>query len=161
MGLKEKKQIKELPSPIVRFLKSQHFVIVTTVDKEGFPYSSCKGIVKIEKNKIYLLDLYRQNTYINLKRNRKVNITAVDEDTFEGYTIKGYGKITRIKSSDRDILNIWSRKIVKRISHRALMHIRKDKSSLYHPEVYLPSPQYIIVIEPQKIVNLVPQFIQK
>lgn len=161
MRLKDKKPIKEIPSHIARFLKNQHFVIVTTFDVHGFPHSVCKGIVKIEKNKIYLLDLYKQNTYLNLKRNKKVGITAVDVDTFTGYTIKGYGRMISIKSSGRELLDIWSEKIVKRISHRILMHIRKYRPSLHHPEAYLPSPQYIIVIEPQKIVDLVPQFTQK
>jgi putative heme iron utilization protein len=62
--------MKALTDEIVRFFQKQHFVIISTVDSNGIPHNSCKGIVKINKGgRIYLLDLYRWRTYANFKHN--------------------------------------------------------------------------------------------
>ena len=40
--------MKKLNSDIISFLKGQGFVIVSTLDKDGTPHNSCKGIVEID-----------------------------------------------------------------------------------------------------------------
>lgn len=70
----------KLTEEIIKFFHSQHFVIVSTVDKDGMPHTSCKGIVNIDpKGMIYLLDLYKGKTYENLMKNGSMSISAVAE----------------------------------------------------------------------------------
>jgi len=82
--------MKKLSDAIIQFFRSQGCVIVSTIGKDGFPHSSCKGIIKINPNgRVYLLDLYRARTYENLKQNSRISITAIDEHKFIGYCLKG------------------------------------------------------------------------
>ena len=51
----------KLNDEVFYFLNKQGYVIVSTLDADGYIHNSCKGIVKIDKaGKIYLFDLYFQ-----------------------------------------------------------------------------------------------------
>ena len=59
-----------IPEDVVQFFEGQGSVIVSTIDQEGSPHNSCKGIIEISpRGLIYLLDVYKQKTFENLKRN--------------------------------------------------------------------------------------------
>lgn len=110
-----------LTDGIIQFLQNRGCVIVSTVDKNGFPHSACKEIVKINKNgRIYLLDLYKGKTYENLKRNANISITAVDEHRFKGYCLKGKAKIIVGNQLDPQIIAAWEARIVSRLTQRVL-----------------------------------------
>ena len=88
----------KLPDDVVKFFHSQHFTIVSTVDPDGMPHISCKGIVQIDPDgTIYLLDLYTGKTRANLERNPAISLSAVDEHKFKGYSLDR--KSTRLNSS--------------------------------------------------------------
>ena len=79
----------KLTEDIIHFFQSQGFVIISTIDKNGYPHNSCKGIVKITNDgKVYLLDVYRAGTHENLIYNPHVSISAVNEHKFSGYCFK-------------------------------------------------------------------------
>lgn len=142
---------------IIQFLENQGFVIVSTIDDNGKPHCSCKGIVKINPNgQIYLMDLYKARTFINLKRNTKISITAVDEHKFKGYCLKGKAEIVEIDKIKPDIIKAWEDKITSRITQRVLKNISGEKGHSYHPEVQLPIAEYMIVIKVDEIVDLTP-----
>lgn len=143
-----------IPDEIVHFLQKQHFVVVSTIDKNGNPHCVCKGIVNIEKEgKISLLDLYVGATHKNLKQNPRISIAAVDEHRFIGYCLKGKGKIANIKSH---ILQEWSNKIVTRIANRIVKRLHGEKGHPRHPEILMPKPKYMIVMEVEEIIDLTP-----
>jgi predicted pyridoxine 5'-phosphate oxidase superfamily flavin-nucleotide-binding protein len=150
--------MKALTDEIVRFFQKQHFVIISTVDSNGIPHNSCKGIVKINKGgRIYLLDLYRWRTYANLKHNRHISITGVDEHKFKGWCLKGKAKIIGEKRLKPDIIKAWEARIANRITQRLLKNIKtEEKGHSRHPESQLPKPEYMIVMEIEEIVNLIP-----
>ncbi len=152
--------MKEIAKEIAGFFKKQQYVIITTLDEKGFPHSSCKGLVKIEDDRVFLLDLYKQRTYRNLKKNRKINVTAVDAESFIGYCLKGTARIVKIEAAHKELLNRWEENVVKRVSHRVISHLHGERSSVYHPESLMPHPQYIIVMTIKEIVDLVPGFIK-
>lgn len=150
-----------LTDDIVRFFEKQHFVIVSTVDKNKAPHNSCKGIVKIGKNgRIYLLDLYRWRTYANLRNNPHISVTAVDEHRFKGWCLKGKAKIVSERKPTLDIVKAWEARIASRITHRLLRNIREEKGHHRHPEAQLPKPEYMIEVEVEEIVNLIPQHVR-
>jgi len=149
--------MKKIAEEIVDFLDKQNFVIVSTIDNKGFPHTSCKGIIKIDKRgRITLIDLYRGKTLENIKQNPYISITAVDEHKFQGYCLKGKGEILPLK---KDVSADWGDIISKRITQRLLKNIRGEKGHPSHPEVSLPSPKYLIEIEIKEIVNLKPPHI--
>lgn len=143
-----------LPDDVVHFLQRQHFVVVSTIDKDGNPHCACKGIVKIDKNgMVYLLDLYVGETHKNLEQNPHITIAAVDEHRFIGYCLKGKGRISNIKSG---ILKEWSNKIVSRISHRIVQRMHGERGHPRHPEILMPKPKYMIVMDVEDIIDMTP-----
>lgn len=153
--------MKRLSQGIIIFFHKQPYAIVTTIDRNGCPHNSCKGIVDIEESgMVYLLDLYREKTYENLKENPHVNITAVDEHRFMGYCLKGTAKIVKGKNLHSRIVKKWESKITKRISQRLIKNIHGEKGRPHHPEALLPKPEYLIVVEVKEIVDLTPHHIR-
>jgi uncharacterized pyridoxamine 5'-phosphate oxidase family protein len=153
--------MKRLNNDIVQFFRNQGYVIVSSIDKDGFPHSACKGIVKINQNgRIYLLDLYRAKTYENLKHNSYISITAIDEHKFIGYCLKGKAEIIPEGKIKSQIIKAWEDRITSRITHRILKNIHEEKGQPRHPEALLPKPEYLIVMEVKKIIDLTPHHLK-
>lgn len=147
---------------IVQFFHNQRFTIITTVDENGYPHSSCKGIVEIDKRgHVYLLDLYMAKTYENLKKNPRISITGVDEHKFIGYCLKGKAKIVPRNKVSKRILKLWEDKITSRISHRLLKNIQGEKGHTAHPEALLPAPAYLIEADIDEVIDLIPAHIKR
>jgi general stress protein 26 len=147
----------KLGDEIIHFLHRQHYTVISTIDKAGSVHNSCKGIVDIDlRGRIYLLDLYKQRTYKNLKNNTTISLTVVDEHHFKGYCLKGKAKIISQDKIKHDIIKAWDKKITSRISGRILKNIKGEKGHSRHPEALLPRPEYIIEMQVDKIVDLTP-----
>lgn len=154
--------MKALTQRIVRFFQSQQYTVVTTIGRDGWPHNSCKGIVDIDgRGRVFLLDLYKGNTYENLKQNPFITITAVDEHKFTGYSLKGTASIVKRDQIKSGTMESWDEKITKRISRRLLRNIRGEKGHPLHPEALLPRPEYLIVAEIEKIIDLTPRHIKE
>ncbi len=153
--------MKRLTEEIIQFFQRQSCVVVSTVDKNGFPHSACKGIIKINKNgRIYLLDLYQGKTYVNLKYNPTISLTAVDDHKFVGYCLKGKAKIIPQKKLLSGAIKAWEARIVSRLTQRLLKNIHEEKGSSRHPEALLPKPEYMILMEVKEIVDLTPRHLK-
>jgi hypothetical protein len=135
--------------------------MLTTVGADGIPHSVCKGIVKMSaRGEVYLLDLYRGKTYRNLTLNPRMSITVVDEHRFQGYCLKGRGRIVRAERMGPHIMREWQKKMHSRITQRIIRSVRGDKGHPRHPEALLPAPKYLIVMEVREIVDLTPGHIK-
>lgn len=145
----------KIPDNIVYFFEKQGFVIVTTIDSAGFPHNSCKGMLEIKKDKVYLIDLYQGNTYRNLKNNQMIGITAVQEHQFKGYSLKGRGKIVMENEIPPALLKKWKIKKAGRTTSRIIRNIRAEKKDDAHPEASFPEPNHIVVVEVEEIIDLV------
>jgi general stress protein 26 len=149
--------MKELTAEVLHFLKKQNFVIVATVDDNGIPHSSCKGMVDIDpQGKIYLLDLYTGHTYNNIKKRPQVNISAVDEHKFTGFCLKGEAHIVKEEELSEDIRKMWQDKIASRVSHRIIKKIHGEKGHPAHPEILMPHPKYMIAMDVFDVIDLTP-----
>ena len=146
---------------IIHFFQKQNFTIVSTIDAKGMPHSSCKGIVKINRaGKVYLIDLYKENTYKNLKRNPEISVTAVDEHRFKGYCLKGIAQIIERDKFGSALLKAWEKKISGRITKRILKNISGEIGHLEHPEARFPKPAYLIAVKVKEAVNLTPRHLK-
>ncbi|MCM8799428.1 MAG: pyridoxamine 5'-phosphate oxidase family protein [Candidatus Omnitrophica bacterium] len=145
----------QIPKKVVDFLESRTFVIVSTLDKSGSIHNSCKGIVGIDKKGvIYLLDLYQAHTYRNLKSHPYISITAVDEHRFEGYCLKGKVELLKEDLIEPEIIRLWDKNIIRRITQRIIKNLKEEKSHVGHPEATFPQPRYLIKMEVERIVDL-------
>lgn len=153
--------MKRLPEEVINFFQSQGCVIVSTIDEKGFAHSACKGVLKINRNgRIYLLDLYKANTYKNLRHNSHISITAVDEHKFIGYCLKGKAKILPEAKLHSQIIRAWEARITSRITQRLLKNIREEKGHPRHLEALLPKPEYLIVMDVEEVVDLTPHHLK-
>ena len=149
--------MNKLTEEIIQFFQQQGFVIVSSVDKSGSVHNSCKGIADIDKKgNVYLLDLYSGRTLENLKNNSNVSLTAVDENRFRGYCLKGKAKKIQMDHLNADTVKKWEEKVTSRITNRVIKSIQGDKGHVKHPEVLLPKPEYLIVVEVNETVDLTP-----
>lgn len=154
--------MSKFPREIIRFFLNQGCVIVSTIDGDGSPHNSCKGIIEMDENGlVYIVDLYKTMTYGNLKRNRKISITAIDEHKFKGYCLKGEAKIIEEEDFDSVTIKAWEYRISTRITQRLIRNIRNEKGNLRHPEALLPKPQYLIVMRVDKIIDLSPYHLKE
>ncbi|MBU0503618.1 MAG: pyridoxamine 5'-phosphate oxidase family protein [Candidatus Omnitrophota bacterium] len=152
----------QLPREVVAFFLQQHFVIVTTIDRQGRLHNSCKGIVDIAPDgKVYLLDLYMKNTFNNLKARPDISVTAVEEHEFRGYSIKGRGSIVKRDDLSPKIISKWDELLTQRISQRIIKNIHNGKAQKQHPEALLPKPAYMVLVKVEEVVDLSPQHIKK
>ncbi len=146
-----------IPEDVLQFFQGQSFAVVCTVDGAGYPDVSCKGIVEItSQGKVYLLDLYTKRTFTNLKKRAKISLAAVDEHKFKGYYLKGSARLISKDRIPARILKLWEDKITSRLTQRLLKNIREEKGHPRHPEIFLPAPAYMIVVDVQEVVDLTP-----
>lgn len=154
--------MKKIPTEIIEFLRTQGFVVISSIDKSGYPHTSCKAIIKLEPSgEIFLMDVYHGTTCENIKHNPQISISAVDEHKFAGYCLKGKGKILPDNDMSQEILKIWEDNVTSRLAKRLLKNLSGDKGHGYHPEASLPHPKHIIAIEVEEIVDLAPYHLRK
>ncbi len=154
--------MKHIPAAIADFLQLQGFVIVSSIDEQGFPHNSCKGIVKIDKRgEIYLMDVYHGLTCQNIKREPKISISAVDEHKFMGYCLKGKARIMPDDNISHEIIKSWEDNITSRLAKRLLKNLAEEKSRSHHPEASLPGPKHLISVVVEEIVDLAPNHLRK
>jgi uncharacterized pyridoxamine 5'-phosphate oxidase family protein len=152
----------EISENIIEFFKRQAFVVVSTIDSQGFIYSSAKGIAAIEPSgKVHLIDLYMGRTISHLKENPIISITAINEDYFQGYTLRGKARLVDCKKIEQSILHEWEERIISRISARIIKNIKKEKGSYEHPESLFPKPKCLIKVEVEDIVDLAPGYLKQ
>ena len=152
----------KLTDDVIYFLKRQHFAIVSTIDKNKRLHASCKGIVEINKSgKIYLLDLYKGTTFNNLKLNPSISVTAVDEHKFKGYCLKGKAEIIKKADLKGNIVKSWENKIAGRVTKRLIKNIQGEKGHQKHPEILMPNPEYMIIINVERVVDLTPHHLKQ
>lgn len=142
----------------VHFLKNQSTVIVSTLTEKGEIHCSAKGIVGVvAEGKVFVIDLYRNRTYRNIKANPTVSITAINEHKFIGYTLQGKAKIVARKDIEEHIVKAWENKIIERISSRIIRSVQSGVKSQSHFEAELPhKPKYLIEIDVENIIDLSP-----
>ena len=154
--------MRQVSAVIIDFLRTQDFVVVSSIDKKGFPHSSCKAIVKIDPaGEIFLVDVYLGVTSENIENNPHISISAVDEHKFAGYCLKGTAKIIQDKMISQEILAAWEDNITSRLAKRLLKNLGQDKGQGHHPEASLPRPKHLVVLEVVEIIDLAPHHLKK
>lgn len=149
--------MKPISAIIMDFLRTQDFVLVSSIDKNGFPHSSAKAIVKIDPaGEIFLIDVYRGVTSKNIERNPRVSVSAVDEHKFIGYCLKGKARKMQDDLISKELIKTWEDNITSRLAKRLLRNLVQDQTQRHHPEASLPRPKHLIILEVEEIVDLAP-----
>lgn len=153
--------MKSLTEDVIHFFQNQGCVIVSTIGSDGFVHNACKGIVRVDsKGQVYLLDLYRSKTLENLRNNKNISITAIDEHKFIGYCLKGQANLLAVNEVEPELIKVWEDRVTGRLVRRLLKNIREEKGHPHHPEALLPKPEYMIVMKIKEVVDLTPRHLQ-
>ena len=149
----------DISHSVENLLNHQHYVIVSSFDREGEIHTSAKGVVDVDRRgRIYILDLYKGRTYANIIRNPNVTLTTIDDRTFKGYSIQGKAKIIDKKFVSRRKMQLWHERLAKRIAKRIVRHVREETSGRRGiPEARFPIPRYLIEVSIRKIIDLAPE----
>lgn len=152
----------KLTPDIIRFFAKQGYVMISTIDADGHIHCSAKGIVGIELDRLFIVDLFKNLTYKNIKSNPRVSITAINEHEFKGYTLQGQGKIILHKDIEEHLFNHWEDKIVERITSRMIKGVQRGVKSVKPFEAHLPQiPKYVIEVDIEKVIDLIPPIFRK
>ena len=151
-----------IPDNVAGLLEKEHFVIVSSLYKKRSIRTSAKGVIKVDpKGKIFILDLYKGGTYINIKRNPAVTLTVISERSFSGYSIEGKAKIIKKESVSKSDLKLWEEKIAKRIARRIISHVKEERAEHEAiPEASFPLPKHLIEVSVDRIIDLAPRKIK-
>lgn len=150
----------EFSEKVASFFKSRKVVLVMTMEEGGTIHSAVKGILEVDpkEGKILLVDLYSGETLRNIRNNPLVNITAIDEQRFEGYALQGMASIIPQDKIHGDFIRKWQDHITKRISERIVASVRSGKKSKKIFEAHLAmKPQYMIEIKADRVTDLAPR----
>jgi general stress protein 26 len=143
----------KIDEDVLVFLEKQNIVMTATIDSKGKINIAAKAIAKIDPTGIiYVVDLYNGTTKANLKNNPNITISAVDEQAFKGWQLKGIAKEYNEKET-KEILENWDKKILKRMTDRIISNLKKN-TKINFSEIHLPKPEYIIEIKVEEIVDL-------
>ena len=152
----------KLSDEIIHFFQRQDFVIVSTIDENGSPHNACKGVLYLDpKGKVYLLDVYLEDTHSNMERNPKISITAVEGHKFRGYCLKGQAQLLENAQLTPEVIKAWEEKITARISKRLLRNLHGEEGHPKHPEALLPDPKYIFILNVEEIIDLTPRHLKE
>jgi len=148
----------KLPANIVRFFSKKGSVIVSSISPDEHIHTSVKGVVGIEEEgKVYVIDLYHNETFKNLSANNRVTLTGIDEKSFVGFALQGTGKVISYADAASHVVLAWENAIVKRITDRMIKNIQDGIKTHKHHEALLPDvPRYVIEVSVDRIVNLSP-----
>ncbi|MCG8431563.1 MAG: pyridoxamine 5'-phosphate oxidase family protein [Candidatus Omnitrophica bacterium] len=160
--MRKRANTRRLSRQIVNFFQAQGCVIVATIDRKGSIHTSCKGIVEIDpKGEISLFDLYQAGTLRNLRKNSHITITALDEHTFQGYSLKGTARVLMRDDVPDHTHKAWEAQITGRLTRRVVRNLKDEKGHLKHPEILMPDPEYLIVVDVKEVIDLRPRHLRE
>ncbi len=139
---------------IIKYFSKREVVLVLTLGADGYIHSAVKGFVNITPDGfLYVVDLYKNRTYKNVKERRVVSVVAVDEKSFSGYLLQGVGRVVAKTKVEVDKVRTAEKNIVRRIAKRIINNLREGKKSNYF-EAGLPDVKYFIEVAIKNVVDL-------
>jgi hypothetical protein len=140
-----------------RLLTRQNVVVVGSVNPEGTPNLSLKGLLKVDSGKgiIDVCDLYRKKTYRNLKANPAVSILVFSIEEFTGYQFTGTAALIDSGPLFEKMSAEWTHKKSRLIGRRISKNVKRGFSH-GRSEQHLPPPRALIRVQVERIYDLSP-----
>ena len=91
-----------LSKELIDLMNNREFISVATCDFKGRPNAVPKFVLKVEHDRVYLVDYTIGTTLKNLKINPRISMSLIDTRTLKGYQLNGSVHImTRGKLYDK------------------------------------------------------------
>ena len=102
-------ELKELKA----LLKNREFLSVATATLDGKPNAAPKFVLKIEGDRLWLVDYTVGTTWRNLKVNSMVSLSFIDYKTLKGYQLNGTATIIDKGASYKKLVSEMQDKVIK------------------------------------------------
>lgn len=140
-----------------RLLTRQNVVVVGSVNPDGSPNLSLKGLLRVdpEEGCILFCDLYRKKTSRNLKSNPAVSVLVFSIEEFSGYQFVGTAEVIDSGPLFEKMAEEWAKKKSRLLGRRISKNVRKGFSH-GRSELHLPPPRAVVRVTVEKIYDLSP-----
>jgi len=81
------------PKELTNILAKREFISVATCDFKGRPNAAPKFLLKVNGNRLYLVDYTISATWQNLKANPRISMSLIDIPRLRGYQLNGTVKV--------------------------------------------------------------------
>lgn len=137
------------------FIKKKTFIHVATCGSNNRPNVAPKFLLKIEDNRIYLIDYVKNTTLKNVKANPRVSISSINLETLRGYQINGTAQVLEKnkKSNYGSLLKEYDQKQLD-LSAKRLIEALHTKVSSGNYEAEFPKKVAIIEIRVSEAVRI-------
>ncbi|MDD4183096.1 MAG: pyridoxamine 5'-phosphate oxidase family protein [Candidatus Omnitrophica bacterium] len=150
---KRKNVSREIAEKICYFLNKTEFLNIATCDFSGRPNVAPKFLVKVEGTNIYLADYVFGRTFINIKNNPRVSLSAVNLTTLTGYQINGTARIIASGPELKRLIKEMQAKQVKFSASRLIEGLHKE-TAYKDFEVTLPEKACIFKIKIEEVAEI-------
>jgi len=140
-----------------RLLTRQNVVVVGTVNPEGTPNLSLKGLLRVdpEEGVIHFCDLYRKKTSRNLENNPAVSVLVFSVEEFTGYQFIGTAELIESGPDFEEMSAEWIHKKSRLVGRRISKNVQRGFSH-GRSELHLPPPRALVRMRVEKVFDLSP-----
>lgn len=136
----------KIPAKVQEMLKSQKFIVVSSVDANGLANLSPRTSFYFTDTAVYWLDFFKHKSQGNFKTIPWVSVGVFDKKELKGYQIKG--KVTFITESKEKsrITDVITRSATGKTSSKIFERISQNKT----PDVIMFIPKAVYSLDPKE-----------
>lgn len=136
----------KIPIKVQEMLKSQKFIVVSSVDANGLANLSPRTSFYFTDTAVYWLDFFKHKSQGNFKTIPWVSVGVFDKKDLKGYQIKG--KVTFITESKEKsrITDAITRSATGKTSSKIFERISQNKT----PDVIMFTPKAVYSLDPKE-----------
>lgn len=136
----------KIPIKVQEMLKSQKFIVVSSVDANGLANLSPRTSFYFTDTAVYWLDFFKHKSQGNFKTIPWVSVGVFDKKDLKGYQIKG--KVTFITESKEKsrITDAIARSATGKTSSKIFERISQNKT----PDVIMFTPKAVYSLDPKE-----------
>ena len=136
----------KIPAKVQEMLKSQKFIVVSSVDANGLANLSPRTSFYFTDTTVYWLDFFKHKSQGNFKTIPWVSVGVFDKKELKGYQLKGKVTfITEAKEKSR-ITDIITRSVTGKTSSKIFERISQNKT----PDVIMFTPKAVYSLDPKE-----------
>jgi len=144
-----------IAAKIRTLLADAEFVNIATCKADGQPNAAPKFLLKVEGERLYVVDCVMGQTWNNLKSNPRVSIPIMDADTLIGHRINGTAKIVEEGSLRQRLAEELSHKQITLSTRRVIESVKSERK---HESLEIEFPEVVgmFVVEVDEVVEIGP-----
>ncbi len=146
---------KIISKELNKVLRKKEFINVGSCDFKGRPNVAPKFLLKVDGDYMYLVDYVMGRTWRNLKKNPRLSLSTLNQDTLMGYQLNGSVDMIKEGSSYEKLLTEYRDKQIDFSAVRVAEGVRRGREH-EHTEAAFPEKVVFFKVKIEEIVKIVP-----